>query len=759
MAHCIRPISWTSHCIKADLLEYNGPVAIERLHMAMHMILVAAAAVLSSRSSLLLDKHGWRLKRIFNILDRDADGVVSAAEALTGLGIGLEGQSVLQLCSQASLHLGRDTSCGIPYTTKGSYVDEIDAVDFSECMKSWGAGALVASGACSMLPQYHQMLNATPPLLTFDASFAIFVSGTNITSISKNRGNNRPTPPQMPRQMATGGANATILLSSDWHIEPWFSGDAYKKRQSWWHGGVSRFAHPSNLNIMRCADGATGLTELPCAYVARTDPPLSHAVSHFDAFEKVLQNRTPASPPSLFFIGDTQAHTMNYTEFGNKARQCPPCEWNFTAPYDMAFAIKTLLSRVMAVVKKTFAPDDVYWVAGNHDGPEDSTFAHLGTMRESLAWANVLVEEGIVTNKLGRRYAPNASSLDSNDDRAFRDSSNRTPSLAADSSLGSLAPLEQSESLNQTAFFLETGYYLKPFAALSGDINNGSTSSQRLFVMCTNTCLGKSNPRQMRAMENDLQWINTTTNGGLLGGVFVLGHYPQISGCFIRPPTYECGIDTFIPPRFHHLIRGTFAGHVHFHTATNRTNLFTQVGSLDPAGSNSFMVTEISASTGYRVVVDPTRDAYTFSFKGKPGEVSSAQWWKAPNPRPGAPTPPPTPAPAPVPTPVPPPTPLVHGWECHENRDNHYALTAPPYNLKDHDYTEGLSNLADCEGACNASLGCVVVVWHGSDRHCHTLTGHVTRAQFIATLNVTAKSVACMHITTVPGPALSIPRV
>jgi hypothetical protein len=57
-----------------------------------------------------------------------------------------------------------------------------------------------------------------------------------------------------------------------------------------------------------------------------------------------------------------------------------------------------------------------------------------------------------------------------------------------------------------------------------------------------------------------------------------LGPLHQISGCLIRPPKYnECGIDTFIPPRFHHLVRGTFAGHVHFHRATNLSNLFTQV--------------------------------------------------------------------------------------------------------------------------------------------------------------------------------------
>jgi hypothetical protein len=243
----------------------------------------------------------------------------------------------------------------------------------------------------------------------------------------------------------------------------------------------------------------------------------------------------------------------------------------------------------------------------------------------------------------------------------------------------------------------------------------------------------------MRAMEDDLQWINTTTAGGSAGGVYILGHYPQISSSA-----------TFVPPRFHHLVRGAFAGHTHNHIRTNLKNLFTQVGSVDPAGSNSFMIAEIAAGNGYRVVVDPARDAYTFDFKGKPGDISSPQDWKKaqapPKPPPGTPTPPPTP-----PTPTPPtPSPVPRDWKCYDNMDNHRALTKPPFNLVDHDITEGITNVAGCEHACVASSGCVVVVWHASDLHCHTLTGAVTHEQFVATLNATKQSTACMHI---PVPA------
>ena len=126
-------------------------------------------------------------------------------------------------------------------------------------------------------------------------------------------------------------------------------------------------------------------------------------------------------------------------------------------------------------------------------------------------------------------------------------------------------------------------------------------------------------------MLDDLAWIAAQPSSG----VYVLGHYPQIAGCLIRPPEYdECGIDTFVPQEYHHLIRGAFAGHIHSHTKTNITNMFTQVGSVDPSGSDSFMVAKVNRANGYRVVVDPKYDAHT--YEGKVGQLSTAAGWKGP---------------------------------------------------------------------------------------------------------------------------------
>jgi hypothetical protein len=177
-----------------------------------------------------------------------------------------------------------------------------------------------------------------------------------------------------------------------------------------------------------------------------------------------------------------------------------------------------------------------------------------------------------VTDALGRFYAPNASSLgvrgsasgsesggesggesgsesggESGSERGSESGSERDSERGSES--GRLVPSETDDSwsspqtqsppqplqlLNQTAFFLETGYYLKAFGALAeteseleaeaetrpskgSNANNSNTNSSnansssttattttparpplpRLFVMCTNTILGKSNPRQV----------------------------------------------------------------------------------------------------------------------------------------------------------------------------------------------------------------------------------------------------------------------
>ena len=548
------------------------------------VLLVVVAAVPDAIAHPLVHEAA-RLHRIFKLLDRNDDRVLSAVEAVTGLGVGLEDQSHSQLCAQASTLVSSwPAPCGYAFSLLTDY--EIDVVDFADCVKSWGAEALLASDACGS--------GGAAPTLSFETSLSIFAGGLASTIVEAP-----PTQPPRPHVDAASPSatpvrpNATILLSSDWHIEPWYAGDAWNATQPWFHGGVLRFKNPNNNNmrIDTCADGATGTTILPCRLAHSGDPPISHAATHFEAFANrsrqlrsvAVASATAATPPSLFYMGDTQAHLMNFS-IGGKGH-----EWNFTQPYQLSFAIDYLMKRLLTLVLSHFSPDDVYWVGGNHDGPEDSLFCHESVLHESQLWAQVLVDEGVVTNHLGRRYAKSAARLTgAGSERAVR--------------------AKEEDSLDQVGFFLETGYYLKRFAATS-------VSAPPLFVMGVNANLGRSNPRQEAAMKADLDFVRSQG-----GGVYVLGHQPSVMTS-----------ENFAPNRkeHHDLLRGSFGGHIHSHKRTNRSTLYTQVGSVDPAGSNSFMVAQVGPAGGYKLIVDPAKDAFVYT-PPKAGLLSNASYWRQP---------------------------------------------------------------------------------------------------------------------------------
>ena len=66
--------------------------------------------------------------------------------------------------------------------------------------------------------------------------------------------------------------------------------------------------------------------------------------------------------------------------------------------------------------------------------------------------------------------------------------------------------------------------------------------------------------------------------------------------------------------------------------------------------------------------------------------------------------------------------------------------------MSDKDLTSGFTAVEDCESACNGRAGCIAVNWHGSDKHCHVLSGKATHAQFVASLQKTAGDAACMLV-------------
>ena len=118
------------------------------------------------------DEDAGRLRRLFGLLDRDHDGSLSASEAVTGLGVGLDGQSAAQLCAQAAKWRERERPpCG-PIHSRA----EADGVDYGACLKSWGSDLLARRGGwCDGAP-------APTEGLGFGASLATFARGLAATS-------------------------------------------------------------------------------------------------------------------------------------------------------------------------------------------------------------------------------------------------------------------------------------------------------------------------------------------------------------------------------------------------------------------------------------------------------------------------------------------------------------------------------------------------------------------------------------------------
>jgi hypothetical protein len=267
-------------------------------------------------------------------------------------------------------------------------------------------------------------------------------------------------------------------------------------------------------------------------------------VSHFEAFQRLH----PAAGNSFFFIGDAQAHLMNFTNQNGapgsaERKKYNPLpgglEWGGFAPsYRMAPAVGALMTKILSLAVSHFDSKHVYWAAGNHDGPEDKVFcsSDSSVQEVSLAWARPLVAAGVVDNMLNRTYAGDAAT----------------------------ASAEAGAGLDQVGFFLRTGYYMKAFAAFP---------EQKLFVIVTNTNLGMSNARQNTALASDLAWVKAQG-----GRVYLIGHHPQTVGCLWEhnfAETHGCGGDRFIPPEFRSIIRGVFAGHIHSSWKTNQSSLFT----------------------------------------------------------------------------------------------------------------------------------------------------------------------------------------
>jgi hypothetical protein len=342
---------------------------------------------------------------------------------------------------------------------------------------------------------------------------------------------------------------------------------------------------------------------------------------------------------------------------------------------------------------------------GNNDGPHDAIFKKQDA--ETVGWAQSLLAHSIVTDSLGIQYERG-----------------------------------NNVAMNQTALFRQIGFYCKALPLIS----------PAAYAIVMNTNLGGSNAVQMKALSDTLQWIHTThaNTTHVTTAVYILGHHPAVM---------KQGVN-IAPAQFRHMVKGTFAGHVHF-ASTTSDSLFTQVPAVSQhASDTAFWIASVGAATNYTLRVDKGNRQEFHRYTGpKNQEADSSKWSPAtptPLPTPPPPTPPPTPPPpTPPPTPAPPtpprtpapptpalPTPGGHRvWDCHTK-----TTTTNAMKLADRDLGGADKTLQQCEQSCDRTTDCEVVYFHTADKHCHVLIGAVARSEYEKTLKKEKSYTTCIAV-------------
>ena len=317
----------------------------------------------------------------------------------------------------------------------------------------------------------------------------------------------------------------SLLITSDWHVEPWYLETLIPDSV------VSRFPGAAIDNMFECREHDN--VTVGCTMNGLNDPPIDLIESHLSSI--VAENAS-----IIFFIGDTQAHDFNGT-------------WNAT------LVISILMNRTLGIVATHFDASNIFYTAGNHDGPDDMIFVDGGDVPATRAWADQVLAAGIVNNDLGFTY----------------------------------------DGFSQVDFFSQIGYYVKRV----DPANNFGLRDSNLYVIILNTNLGATNTQQMAAFYQDLATIAAA--GGF---AYVLGHHPEVTMGWN-------GETPIVPPQYQPIILGVLSGHVHWACTTRDGSLFTQVPAITQAGYTVgyFQTTISPANTVVNVSI--YEEMYTYQAK------------------------------------------------------------------------------------------------------------------------------------------------
>lgn len=169
----------------------------------------------------------------------------------------------------------------------------------------------------------------------------------------------------------------TILISSDWHVEPWYMTGSTKNCAK----KICRYKDANLTNMFICKDADENTSD--CWLNGVSDPPIMLEESH-------IMSSSAAAATVHFYIGDTQAHHWGDGENGPSTQEAPA-------------AISKLLDRVLTEeVWRFSSPNNIVWTPGNNDGKHNEIFRVQDSW--SIAWGTQLLRHQIVTDDLGILY-------------------------------------------------------------------------------------------------------------------------------------------------------------------------------------------------------------------------------------------------------------------------------------------------------------------------------------------------------------------
>jgi hypothetical protein len=152
------------------------------------------------------------------------------------------------------------------------------------------------------------------------------------------------------RATATAPTRYQFLLTSDWHIEPWYDTSNNQGENAGGDARVSRYNRSIDHDMFHCMPSDAGPHRSLCVTTGLNDPFKELITSHMAYYANQSLHARGVDSHLLFFVGDTQAHEYDFRYL--QMRQDT--------------AITALVSTAISVAMEVFPdPRTIVWTPGN----------------------------------------------------------------------------------------------------------------------------------------------------------------------------------------------------------------------------------------------------------------------------------------------------------------------------------------------------------------------------------------------------------